>query len=209
MAKNLCIMGRKAGMTRIFGNDGTVIPVTVVEAGPCPVIQIKTVANDGYDAIQIGFDAIKESRLSKAEVGHCQKAGRGSFRHLMEMRVSTDAYQLGQDLGVDLFKAGEKVKVTGTSKGKGFMGVMRRWHFGGAPASHGHEKVHRSPGSIGNRTEPGKVFKGKKMAGHVGAKKTSTINVEVFAIRPEDNVILLRGQVPGPKGSLVVVSKQS
>jgi large subunit ribosomal protein L3 len=206
MAGAIGILGRKLGMTRIFGDDGAVIPVTVVEAGPCPVLQVKTQENDGYEAVQVGFDPIPERKANKPSRGHQSKAGAGCFKLLRELRGSTD-HDLGQPLTVELFAAGDKVKVTGTSKGKGFQGVMKRWNFSGQRASHGAEKVHRSPGAVGHCTFPSKIFKGKKMPGQMGNKTTTVINLEVVEVRPEDNVLLIKGQVPGPKNGYVTVRK--
>ncbi|NJB69496.1 large subunit ribosomal protein L3 [Desulfobaculum xiamenense] len=209
MAKTLGIMGRKLGMTRIFGDDGTAIPVTVIAAGPCPILQKKEDATDKYAALQIGFEQIEESKANKPAKGHMAKADRGFYRNLKEIRLdSVEGYELGQDLTVEIFQPGDKVKVSGTSKGKGFQGFMKRWNFRGLPASHGAEKVHRAPGSVGQCAWPSKVFKGKKMAGQMGNKKVTCINVEVLDVRPEDNLIILKGQVPGPKNGLVMVRKQ-
>lgn len=209
MAKNLGILGRKLGVTRIFANDGSAVACTVIEAGPCPVIQIKDEQKDGYNAIQIAFGEAKEKHLTKAEQGHLGKAGKGLYRNLREVRLDDVAtYEVGQELTVGMFTAGEKVKITGTSKGKGFQGVMKRWNFRGMPASHGHEKIHRSPGSIGHATFPGKVFKGKKMAGHMGSETKTVINLEIVAVRADDNVILVKGAVPGPSNGLVMIRKQ-
>ncbi|GAB7080086.1 50S ribosomal protein L3 [Megalodesulfovibrio paquesii] len=202
------ILGRKLGMTRIYNSDGTAVPCTVLAAGPCPITQIKNVEKDGYSALQIGFDTVEERKLSKAERGHLAKADKGLYRHLRELRLDdVSDYELGQDLTVELFFPGEKVKVSGTSKGKGFQGVMKRWNFAGAPDSHGHEKVHRSGGSIGYRTRPGKIFKNKKMAGHMGNRTVTMMQLEVVDVRPEDNVILIRGAVPGPRNGIVMVRK--
>ncbi|WP_027185838.1 50S ribosomal protein L3 [Desulfovibrio inopinatus] len=210
MAKTLGILGRKVGMTRIFGDDGTIIPVTVINAGPCPVIQIKTSETDGYNALQLGFDEIPERKVNKPGKGHQEKAGRGLYRELKELRLdSVDGYEIGQDITVETFVPGDKVKVTGTSKGKGFQGVMKRWNFAGLRATHGTEKAHRSGGSIGHNTEPGKVMKGKKMAGRMGGKRVTCINIEVVDVRPEDNLLLVKGQVPGSKNGLVFVRKQA
>lgn len=206
----LGILGRKLGMTRIFNQDGTAVPCTVVEAGPCPVIQIKNPDTDGYSAIQVGFDAVPERKVNKPQQGHQKKADKGLFRMLREFRIANvDEYELGQELTVDLFNPGEKVKVSGTSIGKGFQGVMKRWNFGGAPASHGHEKVHRKPGSVGHATFPSKVFKGKKMPGQMGNKTVTTSNLEVVDVRPEDNLLIIRGAVPGPRNGLVMIFKKS
>jgi large subunit ribosomal protein L3 len=209
MAATLGILGRKLGMTRIFGDDGSVIPVTVIEAGPCPVTQVKTEEKDGYNAMQIGFDAIPERKVNKPEKGHMDKAGRGYFRVLREIRLDgPSAFEQGMDVTVDIFAAGETVKITGTSIGKGFAGVMKRHNFGGLKKTHGTEKAHRSGGSIGHNTEPGKVMKGKKMAGHMGARTVTTVGIQVVDVRPEMNLILVKGQVPGPRNSVVVVRKQ-
>lgn len=209
MAGKMGILGRKLGMTRIFAGDGSAVPVTVIEAGPCPVTQVKTAARDGYNALQIAFDAAKEKHVSKPMRGHFAKAGAGLFRAVREIRLDGPAAQeVGQTLTADLFAAGDKVKVTGTSLGKGYQGVMRRWNFKGSKDTHGCEKVHRSGGSIGNNTFPGHVFKGRKMAGQWGAERVTVRNLTVVDVRPEDNVILVRGSVPGPKNGLVLVRKQ-
>lgn len=209
MAATLGILGRKLGMTRIFGDDGSVIPVTVIEAGPCPVTQVKTADKDGYNAMQIGFDTIPERKVNKPAKGHLDKAGRGYFRVLREIRLDgPSAFEQGMDVTVDIFAAGETVKITGTSIGKGFAGVMKRWNFAGLKKTHGTEKAHRSGGSVGNNTEPGKVMKGKKMAGHMGARTVTTVGIEVVDVRPEMNLILVKGQVPGPRNGVVVVRKQ-
>lgn len=209
MAGTLGILGRKLGMTRIFADDGTMVPVTVIQAGPCPVVQIKTPASDGYEAVQIAFDQIPERKATKPMRGHLAKAGRGEYRVLRELRFDgAGGFELGMDLTVSIFAPGEKVKVTGTSIGKGFQGVMKRWNFRGLKATHGTEKAHRSGGSIGNNTEPGKVMKGKKMAGHMGAKTVTCIGLEIVDVRPEDNLLLVKGQIPGPKNAVVMVRKQ-
>ncbi len=209
MAEKMGILGRKLGMTRIFAGDGSAVPVTVIEAGPCPVTQVKTAEKDGYNALQIAFEAAKEKHVTKPLRGHFAKAGAGLFRTLREIRLDGPAaHEVGQTLTAELFAAGDKVKVTGTSLGKGYQGVMRRWNFKGSKDTHGCEKVHRSGGSIGNNTFPGHVFKGKKMAGQWGAERVTVQNLTVVDVRPEDNVILVRGSVPGPKNGLVLVRKQ-
>lgn len=203
------IMGRKLGMTRIFNSDGTAVPCTVVLAGPCPVIQVKDEEKDGYCAVQIGFGAVADKKVSKPLQGHLSKAGKGGLRHLKELRLlNVEGYEVGQDITVDIFSPGDVVKVTGTSKGKGFQGVMKRWNFRGMPDSHGHEKVHRSPGSVGHATFPGKVFKGKKMPGQMGNKRVTMSNLEIVDVRPEDNILIIRGAVPGPRNGLIMVRKQ-
>lgn len=209
MSNTLGILGRKLGMSRIFGSDGMVIPVTVIQAGPCPIVQIKDRTKDGYSALQVGFEESRPHKLNKPLKGHLDKAGSGYFRHLREFRLeSVDGYEIGQSLDLELFAPGEKVSITGTSKGKGFAGVVKRWGFRGGSASHGAEKIHRNAGTIGCNTKPGRVIKGKKMAGHMGARKTSYKNIEVVAVRTGDNLLLVRGQIPGPKNGLVIVRKQ-
>ncbi|MBI5520693.1 MAG: 50S ribosomal protein L3 [Desulfovibrio sp.] len=208
MAKTLGLLGRKLGMTRIFADDGTIVPVTLISAGPCPVLQIKTSDKEGYNALQVGFDAVPERKLNKPELGHQSKAGKGCFRHLKEFPLdAVDGYEVGQDITVDIFQPGEKVKVTGTSKGKGFQGVMKKYNFRGLKASHGAEKVHRSAGSVGTNTEPSRVFKGKKMAGHMGDERVTLPSVEIVDVRPEENILVVKGQVPGCKNGLVMIRK--
>mgnify|MGYP006280129965 FL=1 len=210
MAKTLGLIGRKLGMTRIFGPGGKSIPVTVIEAGPCPVIQKKDKESDGYASLQVGFDPLPAHRLTKPNRGHQQKANKGFFRHLREFRLDdVSGYEQGQDLDVGLFAPGERVKVSATSKGKGFAGVMKRWNFKGSPASHGHEKVHRKPGAVGQCADPARVFKGKHMPGQMGAKVETLNNSEIVDVRAEENLLLIRGQVPGPRGGIVIVRKKS
>lgn len=209
MAEKLGILGRKLGMTRIFASDGSAVAVTVIQAGPCPIIQVKNAGNDGYDALQIAFGADKEKRMTKPLAGHFEKAGKGFFRSLREIRLENPSeFAVGDELSAAIFQAGEFVKITGRSIGKGTAGVMKRWNFRGACASHGTEKVHRNAGSIGNNTEPAKVWKGKKMAGHMGDRQVTVRSMQIVAVRPEDNVILVKGPVPGPKNGLVMVRKQ-
>ena len=209
MAATLGILGRKLGMTRVFGDDGSIIPVTVIEAGPCPVTQVKTMEKDGYNAMQIGFDQIPERKVTKPVKGHLDKANRGYFRVLREIRLEgPSAFEQGMDVTVDIFAPGETVKVTGTSIGKGVAGVMKRWNFSGLKKTHGTEKAQRSGGSIGHNTEPGKVMKGKKMAGHMGARTVTMLGIEIVDVRPEMNLILVKGQVPGPRNCVVMVRKQ-
>ncbi len=208
--KGLGLIGKKMGMTTIFARDGSKVPVTVLKVGPCPVIQIKKYEKDGYEALQLGFEPIKEKKVSKPQKGHQIKAGKGFYRHLKEFRTDgVDKYQVGQELGVDLFNVGEKVKITGRSKGRGFAGVMKRWNFGGSPDSHGHHKVHRATGSIGQCADPSRVFKGKRMPGHMGNVQHTYKNVEILDVRKEEGLILVKGQVPGAKNSIVYIRKQS
>lgn len=209
MAEKMGILGRKLGMTRIFDGAGAAVPVTVIEAGPCPVTQVKTADTDGYNAVQIAMTPAKEKHTPKALQGHFAKAGKGLFRHLREIRLSgAPEQELGQELTVEIFAAGDTVKVTGTSMGKGYQGRMRRWNFAGSKDTHGCEKVHRNNGSIGNNTFPGHVFKGRKMAGHWGNETVTELGLTIVDVRPEDNVILVKGSVPGPKNGLVLIRKQ-
>jgi large subunit ribosomal protein L3 len=202
------ILGKKLGMTQVFAADGRWIPVTVVEAGPCTVLQKKTVAAEGYNALQVGFGVKKSHRVNKPLLGHFRKAGQGAFVHLRELRAENlDGYQVGDQVTCDsVFKAGDIVDVTGTSKGKGFQGVVRRWHFGGGPGAHG-SNFHRLPGSIGCSAWPSRVFKGKRMAGQMGNKQITTQNLEVVEVRASQNLILVKGALPGPNQGLVVIRK--
>jgi large subunit ribosomal protein L3 len=200
------ILGRKLGMTQIWDADNRVVPVTVIQAGPCRVVQLKTPERDGYAAIQLAFGATKPQRLSKPELGHLAKADAGPSRDLAELRVDDlSPYQVGQEIGADVFAAGERVDVTGISKGKGFTGVMVRHNFKGQGASHGNHKSHRKPGAIGACATPARVFKGMKMAGQHGAQRTTTLNLEVVEGDAERGLLLIKGSVPGPSGGLVFV----
>lgn len=195
------ILGTKVGMTQVWRDD-KLVPVTVVLAGPCPIVQRKTLERDGYEAVQLGWDEKKEKRSNKPELGHVKKAGVAPQRHLVEIR---DYVPEGEAVTVDIFEAGQTLDVTGTSKGRGTAGVMKRWGFSGMPASHGTKKKHRHPGSIGQRKSPGRVYKGKRMAGHYGAETITTLGLEVVEVRADDNVILIKGAIPGPNGGLVVL----
>ena len=209
MAEKLGILGRKLGMTRIFAGDGAAVAVTVIEAGPCPVTQVKSEAKDGYNALQIAFEKSKAKHVTKPMQGHFAKADAGLFRETRELRLQgAPEHKLGDELTVEMFAPGDVVKVTGKSLGKGYQGRMRRWNFAGSKDTHGCEKVHRNNGSIGNNTFPGHVFKGRKMAGHWGDETVTELGLQVVGVRPEDNVILVRGSVPGPKNGLVLVRKQ-
>ncbi len=203
---NYTLIGKKLGMTQIYGSDNQVVPVTVVQAGPCPVLQVKSVEIDGYNAIQIGFGAKKEKNSSKASLGHAAKAGvNAAPRVIREVRSSAAVdYKAGDVLDVTKFEVGKKVDVIGTSKGKGFAGVMKRFRVAGGPASHG-SMFHRRIGSIGGRQWPGHVFKNQKMPGHMGAKQRTTQNLEVVSIDAERNIILIKGCVPGANGDTVLV----
>jgi large subunit ribosomal protein L3 len=200
------ILGRKLGMTQVWDSDNRVIPVTVIQAGPCRVVQLKTPERDGYSAVQLAFGTAKEQRLSKPELGHLKKNGAPATKHLAELRVDDlSPYAVGQVIGADVFAAGERVDVTGISKGKGFTGVMQRHNFKGQGASHGNHKKHRSPGSIGACATPARVFKGMKMAGQHGSERVTTLNLEVVEGDAERGLLLVRGAVPGPNGAIVFV----
>ena len=206
MSATLGILGRKQGMTRIFGDDGSIIPVTVIEAGPCPVTQVKTADKDGYNAMQIGFDQIPERKVNKPEKGHLDKAGRGYYRVLREIRLEgPSAFEQGMDVTVDIFAAGETVKITGTSIGKGFAGAIKRHNFSSNRASHGNSITTRAPGSIGMAQDPGRVFPGKRMAGHLGDETVTVQNLEIVRVDAERNLLLVKGAVPGAKGGDVIV----
>ncbi|ABY94043.1 50S ribosomal protein L3 [Thermoanaerobacter brockii subsp. lactiethylicus] len=199
------ILGRKHGMTQIFDEKGEVIPVTVIEAGPCVVVQKKTVETDGYNAIQVGFGDVKEKRLTKPLIGHFKKAGVPFKRYLREFRLDDiSGYEVGSEIKVDIFKPGDRVDVTGISKGKGFAGVVKRYGANRGPMSHG-SKYHRRVGSMGATTDPGRTFKGKIMPGHMGHERVTIQNLEVVKVDPELNLLLVKGSVPGPKGSLLII----
>jgi large subunit ribosomal protein L3 len=200
------ILGRKLGMTQIWDDQNRVVPVTVIEAGPCRVVQLKTPERDGYSAVQLAFGDTKQQRLSKPELGHLKKAEAPPSRHLAELRVDDLAgFEVGQVIGADVFAKGEFVDVTGISKGKGFSGAMVRHNFKGQGASHGNHKKHRAPGSIGACATPGRVFKGMKMAGQYGNARITTQNLQVVEGDAEKGIILIKGAVPGPNGGLVFV----
>ena len=201
------IIGKKVGMTQIFDENGRVIPVTVVEAGPCVVVQKKTVETDGYDAIQVGFGELREKLVNKPRKGHFAKAGVSLRRTLKEFRMEDIAnYNVGDEIKVDTFEIGDKVDVSGVSKGKGFQGTIKRWNASRGPMSHG-SKFHRAPGSMGAASDPSRTFKNKRMPGHMGAKNTTVLNLEVVKIMPEKNIILIKGGIPGPnKGTVVILS---
>ncbi|MDI6822355.1 MAG: 50S ribosomal protein L3 [Actinomycetota bacterium] len=200
------ILGKKLGMTQIF-KENKAVPVTVVEAGPCVVTQVKTKEKDGYSAIQIGFDEIKEKHLNAPLKGHFARAKVSPQKYLAEVTIAEgEDYKVGQVLTVDIFSEGERIDVTGISKGKGFAGVMKRWGFKGGPASHG-SRFHRAPGSIGACADPSRVFKGKKMPGHMGNERVTVQNLEVAKVDPDQNLLLLRGSIPGAVGSLVIIKE--
>ena len=205
MSKGL--IGKKIGMTSVFTPEGKFLPVTVILAGPCVVTQIKTKATDGYNALQLGFGTKKAKRTTKALQGHFQKAGGHLYANLREVEVDDpEAFEVGQAVGLDTFKVGERVDVVGKTKGRGFAGVMKRHGFGGGRKTHGG-KCHRIPGSIGCSAWPAKVIKGKKMPGHYGTDRQTVRNLEIVDIRPEDNLILIKGPVPGHKQAMVEIKK--
>ena len=202
------ILGKKVGMTQVFGERGEVVPVTVIEAGPCFVAQIKTVERDGYTAVQLGFEEAKPSRLTQPQLRHLQKSNLPPLRHLRELRVSPDELadlEEGQRVTVDIFAAGEMVDVTGTSKGRGFAGVVKRHAFRGGPKTHGQSDRHRAPGSIGACTTPGRVFKGMRMAGRMGGERVTAQSLEVVLVDPERNLLAVKGSVPGAKNGLLLI----
>ncbi len=202
------IIGKKIGMTRIFDEGGAAVSVTVVEAGPCPVLQIRSAEADGYTALQSGFGAQKDKRASKAEKGHAAKAGvEAAPRLVREIRVSgDDEYEIGQAITVDVFEVGDQVRVTGTTKGKGFQGVVKRYGFAGRPASHGHP-MSRTPGSIGPGTDPSRVIKGKKLPGRMGGVRATIGNLKVVRVDLERNLLFIKGGVPGSRNSYLLIQK--
>lgn len=203
------LLGTKVGMTRVFDKDGTVTPVTVVKAGPCFVTQIKTPDKDGYGAVQVGFRAVKESRATKPMLGHFKKSGGRAFRHLKEFKVgAVDGFQLGQEITVGIFAKGDKVGVSGVTKGQGFQGVVRRHGHAGGKDSHG-SMFHRQPGSAGSGTDPGRVLKGRKFPGHMGAVQATIKGLEVVEVMESDQLLLIKGALPGPPNGILVIMKAS
>jgi large subunit ribosomal protein L3 len=201
------IVGRKLGMTQVFDEEtGVVTPVTVIEAGPCPVVQVKTVETDGYEAVQLAFDEVPERKVTKGELGHLKKGGVGPHRHLVEFRGGSEL-TVGESVTVDAFEPGESVKVSGTGIGKGFAGTIKRHRFHRGPASHGSHNV-RKPGSIGAAAYPARVFKGMKMAGRLGGKRVTQVGLSVHSVDPEQNLLLVKGAVPGPKNGIVEVREE-
>lgn len=211
MARKEGLLGRKVGMTQVFGGDGSHIPVTVIQAGPCTVTAVRTKATDGYDALQLGFEA-KKKNVTKPMAGHFKKIGVGAAGVVRELRLDKAAaekletYTVGQNIGVDIFAPGELVDVVGVTKGKGFQGGVKRHHWRGGEASHG-SMFHRAPGSIGASSDPSRVWPGHKLPGRMGGDRRTVLNVRVVRVMPEQNLVLIRGAVPGANGSLVVVRK--
>ncbi|WP_123054729.1 50S ribosomal protein L3 [Clostridium sp. JN-1] len=199
------ILGKKLGMTQIFDENGKIVPVTVIEAGPCLVVQKKTVEKDGYNAVQVGFADVREKLLNKPMKGHFAKAGAGLKKFVREFKVEDiDSYEVGQEIKADVFEAGEKVDVSGVSKGKGFQGTIKRWNAHRGPMSHG-SKFHRAVGSMGAASDPSRTFKSKRMPGHMGHVNTTVLNIQVAKVMPEKNIILIKGGVPGPNKGFVVI----
>jgi large subunit ribosomal protein L3 len=200
------LLGEKLGMTQVWDENNRIVPITVVKAGPNVVTQIRTPQTDGYSAVQIAFGAVRPRKVTKPLAGHFEKAGVTPRRHIAELRTDdASEYTLGQELTVETFEPGQLVDVVGTSKGKGFAGVMKRHGFHGLRASHGVERKHRSPGSIGGCATPGRVFKGVRMAGRMGGERVTTQNLTVHSVDPDKGLILIKGAVPGPRGGLVLV----
>ena len=200
------IIGKKVGMTQIFDESGKVIPVTVIEAGPCVVTQKKTLEHDGYVSVQLGFENVKESKLTKPEAGHLKKAGVEAKKHLKEFKLDASAeMNVGDVIKADTFAAGDKVDVVGTSKGHGYQGVVKRWNAGRTPMTHGGGPVHRHAGSMGSSSDPSRIFKGKIGAGQMGVEQVTIQNLDVVKVDSELNMLVIRGAIPGPKGGLVFV----
>ncbi|HOE70565.1 MAG TPA: 50S ribosomal protein L3 [Brevefilum sp.] len=199
------LIGRKVGMTQIFDDNGIAQPVTVIEAGPCYVTQIKTKDNDGYSSVQLGFEEVKPNRLTRGQLGHLERNTLPPLRILREFRTKSPNVAEGDRLSVEVFETGERVDVVGTSKGRGFAGVVRRHGFGGGPKTHGQSDRQRAPGSMGAGTTPGRIFKGKKNPGRMGNERVTSSNVRVVLVDPERNLIAVDGSVPGPKGGMVVI----
>ncbi|MFQ5574235.1 MAG: 50S ribosomal protein L3 [Terriglobia bacterium] len=203
------LLGRKVGMTQLFSADGELVPVTVLEAGPCVVTQVKTAETDGYEAVQIGFREIDKQKLSKPAAGHLGRVKGKPRKHLAEIESSgNDKFELGQELKVEVFAEGEKTDVTGVSRGKGFQGVVRRWGFSGGPKSHGSH-FGRIPGSLGASATPSRVMKGTKLPGQMGGQQVTVKNLEVFRVEKDKNLLFVRGAVPGSRGGLVMIKSSS
>jgi len=199
------ILGKKIGMTRVFEESGDAVSVTVLEAGPCPVVALKTKDKHGYNAVQLGFGALRKSRINKPIAGHFKKAGVEPTQFLREVKTDEEGLEVGSVLKVDMFKEGQKVDVTGVSRGLGFAGTMKRHHFSGANKTHGQSDRWRAPGSIGQSSYPSRVFKGMKMSGRMGNERVTTLNLRVVKIIEEENLMLVKGAVPGNKGSMVKI----
>ena len=204
------LIGKKLGMTQVFSAEGDLVPVTVIQAGPCTVVQKKTQQRDGYVALQLGFGSQKPQRVSQPVLGHTQKSGAGPFAVLRELRIDDiDDYEVGGEITVgQVFQSGDRVNVVGRTKGRGYTGVMKRHGMGGFPKSHGTHEYFRHGGAIGNRSYPGKIFKGKRMAGHYGNDRMKALNLQVVDVQPDENLLFLRGSIPGARGQVVLIHKQ-
>lgn len=201
------IIGRKLGMTQIFAEDGSAVPVTVVQAGPCTITQIKTLERDGYSALQIGFGTRKSKHVNRPMKGHLDKAGKGYFEVLREVKTDqVEDFQLGEGITADIFEVGERIDVIGTTKGKGFAGTIKRWGFQRGPKTHGCKNI-REPGSTGMATYPGRVIKGKRMAGQKGNKRATLMNLRIVDVRPDENLLLVKGAVPGAENGIIFIRK--
>ena len=199
------LIGKKVGMTQIFDENGRIVPVTAIEVGPCTVTQIKTVEQDGYTAVQLGYGDVKESKLNKPELGKFKKSNIAPKKYLKEVRLdSIEGIKVGDELKADVFAEGDKVDIQGTSKGKGFQGVIKRWGQSRGPMGHG-SMYHRRPGSMGSTSTPGRVFKGKKLPGHMGVETVTIQNLDVVRVDMDKNVLLVKGSVPGPKGAILKI----
>jgi large subunit ribosomal protein L3 len=199
------LIGRKVGMTQVFDADGIARPVTLIEAGPCYVTQVKTVEKDGYSSVQIGFDEVKPKRLTRGQLGHLERNELPPLKVLREFKTKSPEVAEGDQLSVEMFETGERVDIVGTSKGRGFAGVVKRYHFAGGPKTHGQSDRQRAPGSLAAGTTPGRVFKGKRGPGRMGNERVTSPNVRVALVDPERNLIAVDGSVPGPRGGLVIV----
>ena len=199
------LIGRKVGMTQVFDDEGAARPVTVIEAGPCYVTQVKTVDKDGYTSVQLGFDEVKPKRLTRGQLGHLERNNLPPLKVLREFRSKSPEVSEGDQLGVDVFETGERVDVVGISKGRGFAGVVKRYNFAGGPKTHGQSDRQRAPGSMGSGTTPGRVWKGKKLPGRMGNERVTSSNVRVVLVDAERNLIAVDGSVPGPKGGVVII----
>ncbi len=201
------ILGRKIGMTQLFVDDQAV-GATVIETAPCTIVQIKTNESDGYNALQLGYDEVKQTKVTRPLAGHFGKAGVAPHRHLFEIRIDNpEDYTVGNTLSVDLFEEGDKIDIAGTSKGRGFQGVVKRWNFAGGPATHGSH-FHRRPGSVGNCVKPGRVIKGKKLPGQMGSRRTTVRALRVLRVDPERNLLIVKGSTPGARGTILELGKR-
>jgi large subunit ribosomal protein L3 len=206
------LIGKKLGMSQIFTQDGTLVPVTIIQTGPCAIVQKKTQSRDGYTALQLGFGNKKPQRATKPLVGHCKAAGKGPFSVLREFRIEddVDSFEVGGELTVaQVFRSGEIVDVIGRTKGRGYAGVIKRHGMGGFPGSHGTHEYFRHGGSIGNRSYPGRIFKGKRMAGHYGNERMTALHLRIVDVKPEENLLFIHGAVPGARGGIVLIRKSA